>query len=87
MVFVLDRPDARLRDSALREMRQFASDDFGETFAVTAQPEYRPSFFGADFETSDAIEDVVGPVCLAILAVIDDVDAGRGLFLDHIAYG
>ena len=67
-------------------MRQFARDHFWESFAIPAEPQDGTSLLRAKLEARDAIQDVVGPISLAVFAVVDDIDADGGLLPDNICH-
>ena len=81
-----DRLGAGMSGRADGAARKFRRHEFREAVAVAAEPDRLIERVGPRLEPGEPLQAVVGPAGFAVLAVIDDVDAGLGLARDDVRH-
>ena len=84
---IRDRSDAGVPGRARRSARELRLHEFSKAKPVPSEPHRFVDRVGARFEPGHAIEHVVRPARLAVLPVVDDVDASAALLLNDVNSG
>ncbi len=87
VVAIRDRTDAYLRWHARQRVRHLLREEVREAFSVAAEPIDGLQLVGPNLEAVDALQDVVRPTRLPVLAVVDDIEADSCLVSDDVGYG
>src|SRR3984957_3960714 len=84
VIQIADRPDASFVNGPRRKPGKLLENGFGKPLPVATEPNDGAQLVGADFESADSLQNIVGPALLSIFAVADNVDSNLGLLADHI---